>query len=122
MRILLLMIVSPALAACGTTEGYEKILASYVGNPESALLTQWGAPHSVYESGGTKYLTYSSSRTFSVPGTPPTYNTTCNLGYCTSIPVGGSSGYTSERRCRTTFEVQGGTVTSWRYQGNNCFA
>ena len=122
MRTLRLLIVFPVLAACATTEAYEKILSSYVGTPESALIAQWGPPHSVYESGGTKYLTYSDSRTVSVPGTPPAYSTTCNFGYCTSFPVGGSSGYTAERRCRTTFEVRGGAVTSWRHQGNDCVA
>jgi hypothetical protein len=122
MKQFLLIIVVLGLAACGTTAGYEAVLASYVGGPESALIDRWGPPDSVYEAGGTKYLTYSNNHTSYVPGIPPTYNTTCSFGYCTSIPVGGSSGYTLDERCRTTFEVEGGTVTSWRWQGNACRA
>ena len=89
---------------------------------ESALIGRWGPPDSVHEAGGTKYLTYSKSHTSYLPGTPPTYSTTCSFGCCTSIPVGGSSGYTLDQHCRTTFEVEGGTVTSWRWQGNACRA
>src|SRR4051812_11902023 len=99
MKDTLLMIVSLCLIASGTTEGYEKVLSSYVGSPEAALIGRLSTPDSVYESGGTKYLTYSNSHTSYVPGIAPTYSTTCSFGYCTSIPVGGSSGYTLDQHC-----------------------
>jgi hypothetical protein len=122
MKNILSLIAVAGLAACATTEGYEKILASFVGNPESALIARWGPPDSVYESNGARYLTYNRSHSSYIPGIRPRYSTTCNSGYCTSIPIGGSSGFTLEQRCRTTFEVADGTVTYWRHQGNACRA
>jgi hypothetical protein len=101
--------VFPALASCSTTAGFEEVLKSYVGAPEGSLIGRWGAPDSTYESGGTKYLTYRRSQSYAVPGQPPTYQTTCSFGYCTRTPIGGSSGYPLDLRCRTTFAVSGGT-------------
>lgn len=73
----LLMIALFILAGCATTAKFEEILNSYVGKPERSLIAGWGIPDSVYESGGTKYLTYSQSHSSYVAGLPPTYHTTC---------------------------------------------
>jgi hypothetical protein len=64
------------LAGCATTANYEKILQSWVGASELELVRKWGTPQRVYETGGTKFLTYASSRNIYIPGTAPQYQTT----------------------------------------------
>jgi hypothetical protein len=116
------MLAAPAMG-CATQEGYEKVVKSYLGAPEASLIEHWGPPDQVYNGdAGTKYLTYSRSRSGYVPGTPPAYQTSCSVGFCTSIPVGGSSGYAYTDTCKTSFKVVRGTITSWRFQGNDCMA
>ena len=96
-----------ALAACGSTAKYEENLNSFVGSTERVLVDRWGPPDSVYEAGGTKHLTYDRRRSSYIPGVPPSYQTTCSFGYCTSTPIGGSPGYVLDQQCRTTFTVTG---------------
>jgi len=116
-------VLAAATIGCATQEGYEKILSSYGGASEAALLAQWGPPDSVYSSdAGTKHLTYAKSRSGYIPGVPPTYQTNCSFGFCTSIPIGGSPGYSSTDTCKTSFKIVSGTVASWRYEGNACRA
>lgn len=121
-RLLLAAALIAGLAACATTEGYEKVLNSYVGSPETSLLAGWGPPDSVYQSGEDKYLTYRKSSSGYVPGTPPTYQTHCSYGVCTTVPIGGSPGYSYRNDCKTTFVVAGGKITKWRWEGNACVA
>ncbi len=115
--------LAATMIGCATQEGYEKILSSYVGSSEASLLAQWGPPDQAYSSdASTKYLTYSKSQSGYVPGVPPTYQTSCSFGFCTTVPIGGSSGYSYTDTCKTSFKIVGGTITSWRYQGNACRA
>jgi len=110
------------LASCATTENYEKILASWVGQSEGALIRSWGPPDSSYESSSDKYLTYSKSRSGYIPGTQPSYQTQIIGGTAYTTAYGGSPGYSYNRNCKTTFTVSSGTITSWRYEGNACVA
>ena len=90
-RLKLVAAFAFAVAGCATEEGFKDILNSYVGSPDTSLLTQWGPPDEAYSSDSdTKYLTYAKSRSGYVPGLPPTYQTSCSFGICTTIPVGGS--------------------------------
>jgi len=82
-----------------------------------------GPPDTFHSSdASTKYLTYSKPQSGYVPGVPPTYRTSCSFGFCTTIPIGGSPGYSYTDTCKTSFEIVGGTITSWRYQGSACRA
>jgi len=95
--------LAAATIGCATQEGYEKILSSYVGSSETALLAQWGPPDNVCSSdASTKYLTYSKSRSGYVPGVPPTYQSSCSFGFCTTVPIGGSPGYSYTDTCKTS--------------------
>jgi len=108
------------ISGCATTANYEKLLSSWVGSPESALISSWGPPSSVYESDGTKYLTYSKSNSGYIPGVAPSYQTTYvgNTAYTT--PVGGYAGFAYSNNCSTTFTISNKTITNWRYEGNAC--
>jgi hypothetical protein len=118
-KILLLLAVT-LLTSCATTAKYESSLNSWMGQPEQDLVRAWGAPARVYESGETKYLTYSNSRNVYLAGTAPTYNTNCNDGYCTTTPSGGTPAQNINLSCETIFEVVDSDVTSWSYKGNGC--
>jgi hypothetical protein len=110
------------LTACATTAAYEKILSSWVGSSENDLVRSWGPPDSVYENSGTKYLTYSKSEHGYVPGVAPTYRTNVVGNTAYTRAVGGSPGYAISQQCKTSFELVGGQVVSWRHEGNGCTA
>jgi hypothetical protein len=109
-----------ALAGCATTENFERKLQSWVGNTEDALVRSWGPPSSVYETGQSKYLTYARGAQGYIPGVAPSYQTTRIGNTYTTQAVGGSPGYTYNQHCTATFELVGGIISSWRWEGNAC--
>jgi len=111
------------LAGCLATEQkYVQVLDTWKGESEQELVASWGVPDSVYQSSSSKpkYLTYNYRKTGYVPGISPTYQTSIigNTAYTTAY--GGSSGYSYNNNCKTTFTIVGSTITSWRYEGNAC--
>jgi hypothetical protein len=82
-------------------------LGSWIGAPESALLAQWGEPHSFWERGGTRYLNYRKERIVSImaSGAP-------NSGIATTKV--GEEVYWSE----VTFAVSQGKVCQYSTDGN----
>ena len=111
-----------ALAGCATSENYEKVLETWIGSKESELVSQWGVPDGFYESENIRYLTYNTSSSGYVPGTPATVRTTIigNTAYTTQY--GGSSGYAYSLNCKTTFSIRNGTIFLWSFEGNDCIA
>jgi hypothetical protein len=122
MRAFILVLCAVFLASCATEQNYQKLLDTWVGSNEGNLIASWGPPDSVYESDGTKYLTYSKSSTGYFPGTPPSYQTTMIGSTAYTTAVGGTSGFAYSNNCKTTFTIQNRTITSWRYEGNRCVA
>jgi hypothetical protein len=114
--------VALGLMACATTENYEKILNGFVGAPEASLIEAWGPPDSVYNLAEKKYLTYNRSKTEVNPGSPPTYNTNCFFGICTTGTFGGTGGWVSQLNCKTVFTLIGGKVSAWKHDGDDCKA
>ena len=121
-RLVCVSLALLTISGCATAENYEKILASWVGSSEGALINSWGPPDSAYESSGAKYLTYRKSSSGYIPGTQPTYQTQIIGGTAYTTSYGGSPGYSYNRNCKTTFTVSDGTISSWRYEGNACVA
>ena len=116
----LLLVTTGLLVGCATTANYEKVLNSWVGSQESALVSSWGPPSSVYQSDGVKYLTYSKSNSGYIPGVAPSYQTTYVGNTAYTNPVGGSPGFAYNSNCSTTFTVANRVITNWRYEGNAC--
>jgi hypothetical protein len=122
-KLIILGVVVLSVVSCAqlpSTRGYTKLMDSWVGSSEASVISQWGVPDSSYSSGTTKYITYRSQRSFTIPGRAPTYRTHCSGYSCTSTPSGGSSAYTSTSRCETTFVINGGRVSSYSFKGNAC--
>ena len=122
MRRLIIILISLLVASCATTEAYEKILNSWIGAEEIRLVRGWGPPLQTYETGGVRFLSYTSRRNVYISGTAPTYSTTVigNTAYTTA--AGGSPGYVSTRTCVTVFEVVNGRIARWSHKGNDCKA
>ena len=87
------------LSGCAPTtpkvNPYDAVLNSWIGKPENELISRWGVPVRVYESGGYKYLTFGGKD---------------GVVYMRGIafPVG----------CTTTMTIYQGRVSTWRYEGN----
>jgi len=107
---------------CATTENYEKVLQTWIGENEINLIRSWGAPVQSYEAGGVKFLVYSDSRNVTLPGVAPTYRTDCYRDTCYTNQSGGTSDTSINMNCMTTFEVKGSKISSWSYRGNDCTA
>ncbi|HCL3314561.1 TPA: hypothetical protein N2A14_002569 [Pseudomonas aeruginosa] len=122
MRHLLTLGAVLLLAGCATAAKYEASLNTYVGKPELDLVRDWGAPAQTYETGGSKFLMYSSRRTLVFPGTPPTYTTSYSGYQAYTTTTGGTPPARIPMSCETTFEVIDGKVSSWTYKGNDCTA
>ncbi len=120
MRKIALGLLCLTLSACATTEKYEAVLRSWVGHNEDELISSWGPPTGVYESGNNKYLTYQNSNSGYVPGVAPTYQTTLIGNTLYTNAIGGSPGYSYTNHCKTTFTVTNNVIQSWRWEGNSC--
>ncbi len=106
-----------ALSACATVEKYEAMLNTWNGQPERALVSSWGTPNRVYESGGTRWLTYVKTETTNISGTAPTYHKNSKGDW---VPIGGSEARSYTQTCETTFEIEGGVVRRWSHKGDGC--
>lgn len=124
-RLLILAIL--LITGCATTANYEKILQTWVGSPVDNLVRSWGPPQSQYElSDGGKVIEYSNSSTATMGGYT-TYQSVTTYNYdgtysTSSVPTTTPT-YNVQYSCRTIFDVdENGTITSWRWEGNNCVA
>lgn len=121
-KTIVLAAVLIILTGCATRANYEKALNSWVGSSEIDLIRKWGVPQQFYETGGRKFIVYSSSRNMRIPGTPPSYNSTVVGNTTYKNRVGGTPDQDIELNCKTTFELENEKVISWRWQGNDCTA
>lgn len=117
MRLIIVTIISFVLVACATDEDYRKTLSTWLNSSEQELVSAWGIPTSYYESGGVRYLTYSSGRNVTIPGTPPSYQLN---SFGTLTPIGGTSPTNIYLNCRTTFSVFDGKVKGYNFDGSDC--
>lgn len=113
MKIISLLSISVCFIACGlytikdgkrvsltepTAEGYTQIMESWENASELQLIKQWGVPYQTYEVEDQKYLLYKEENNF-----------TLNGNYFHFY-------------CDTTFTIENGIITYWKYSGNNCKA
>ena len=113
------LLIAALLAGCATAEGYEAMLEGWVGSTERELVAGWGVPDAVYEADGARFLQFSDReiRGTAYPGHISVWGG--GGGVYTGIG-GGTRLYT--RTCETTFTLQEGRVTAWRYEGSGCRA
>lgn len=109
--IVIFIVVSLLVASCATTEGYKKIVQSWVGSNVNQLINSWGPPTSEYKmpNGHTVYTWFREGQR--------QVNTGYNR-YTNQIQTSSSS-----LHCETSFTAdQTGRIYTWQFKGNNCIA
>lgn len=96
---IMIFCISLILSGCATSEGYKKIVDSWMGAQEEKLIAQWGVPANVYQLNETdKVFTYEESSQAIISENVVTYS------------------------CRTDFTIRNGVVVNWQFKGNKCNA
>jgi len=136
MKKLAVGIVLIGLSGCAvaTTENYEAILQSWIGQPVESLIASWGPPQSSATlNNGVRILEYWYVYNRHVPGyTYMAPQTTYHQGAVGGTTYSGTStryiaqrvsGYDVNLMCKTRITINPqGLVSNWTYQGNNCKA
>lgn len=108
---ILLVIVSFVVTSCATTEGYKKIVQSWVGSNVNQLINQWGPPTGEYKMPN-GHIVYTWIREGQRQ-----VNTGYNR-YTNQIQTS-----TSSLHCETSFTADAsGKIYTWQFKGNNCVA
>ena len=82
-----------------TEEGYQHILDSWINSSKKDLVLKWGIPSETYKiDANTELLKYSEST------------------------IHGYNGDVWTSHCDTTFTIEKGKITNWKYEGNSCKA
>ncbi len=133
-KILLTVLSAIFLFGCATSANYGKKLQNWVGKPASELEAKWGRPaHTKVFANGDSIITYIKANDVYVPSEYIIFNEGYMPGDDITIqPYPGVSsnfmnteelvGYETEYTCQTSFLVQNGIITGWRWSGNNCVA
>lgn len=118
LRIIAITAAAMVAVGCATTAMYEATLKTWIGQTESHLVSTWGPPDGVYEApDGTRILTYTRGGSVQMPVNAQT-TVVGNAAYTNVY-----GGQTINLWCKTSFTVgPAGTVTHWRWEGNNCTA
>lgn len=116
MKYLIIIFLLFVLVSCATEAGYREALDVYVEGSEEYVIDAWGAPDSVYEANGFKYLTYYNNKSVYMPAS---YNTTF---YGNSANTFGYSGGARQISCKTTFKIKDKEVVGYSYEGSACVA
>ena len=116
-RLLHLRIVLTTVTLAGCANGraqHQAELATWVGKPETDLVSMMGAPTRTYETGGMKFLTYEERHVEIVPGTP------YDFGPGSFWYGGGFPPTATTLVCETTFTIAAGLVRAYSLRGNAC--
>ncbi|MFC3123710.1 hypothetical protein ACFOD4_01445 [Pseudoroseomonas globiformis] len=118
------------LTGCASEgSGFDRRMATYVGEPEITLVNSLGVPNRVYEGEGRRYLQYDFTGLAAPVSSGPSFGLGVgggNFGYGSGIGVGtgigfGFGGGASEPMpCQVTFEMREGRVLDFERRGGGC--
>lgn len=130
-NVALYALVLVFLFACATPEKYDNKLASMVGENASTLVKDWGRPSArkILDNGNEVY-TYTKANNVYVPSEFYMYNQAFEpsedvvygpfLNDYNYGPYGQTFGYQVEEYCQTSFLVEKGMISGWKWHGNDC--
>lgn len=121
-QVILAFAILVTISGCATEGKYKAILNAWIGSSEYALIKRWGVPINSYETGGKKFLVFSSRQDIVMPGASPTYSTTVIGNTAYTSGYGGTPDQHISMGCTTTFEIENEKVVNWSYRGNDCTA
>lgn len=132
-NIALYVLVTIFLFACATPAKYDNKLAGMMGEKASVLVKDWGKPSAKKIFGnGDEVYTYTKANNVYVPSEFYMYNqgfepsedvvygpflNDYNFG-----PYGETFGYQVEYVCQTSFLIQNGVISGWKWKGNDCLS
>jgi len=126
------LILTLLLLACASSQNYDRELKQWVGKSENTLIQSWGRPSAVkYLSENSKLLTYTKISDWFVPSEYYFYNDGWGAEDVVYSPFMDEYNFTPyaeltdtevEEICQTSFWVENGIITAWKWRGNNCVA
>ena len=120
--ILLLLLIGCASwrDAGWSTSNYARQLRRYVGQSEMSLYQQWGSPDNVLQiSPYSKVVSYTNYYSAPQGGNLQPYANEFNYG---AMNQGFMTENLDNYYCTTSFTIQGGVVTNYSYNGDDCVA
>lgn len=111
---LFLFVFVVSSCSIASTEKFEWMLNTWVGQPETKLVEQWGAPDQVYENDGKRYLSYIYS---DISSTRPRVHSSIVGNQILTNTYGGN---VTQEYCKATFIVENKNVIGWQYKGDDC--
>ncbi|MCK8783471.1 hypothetical protein M0638_03625 [Roseomonas sp. NAR14] len=117
----LLLLAPLALAACATSQEFDRQAASWIGQREGDLVAAYGVPSRVHEADGRRFLQYERRRF--IPGDPG-FSTVGFYGRGFGPGWGWGWGGFPPRvaSCDLTFELRGDRVVGFSRRGDDCLA
>lgn len=129
-RIALCLIFTFLLLACATSQKYDKELKGWIGKSEASLIQAWGHPSAQkYLSPDSKVITYTKISDWIVPSEYYFYNDGWGVTDVVYDPFMTEYNFTPYAQlmdtevveiCQTSFWIENGIITSWKWRGNNC--
>ena len=129
-RIALCLIFTFLLLACATSQKYDKELKGWIGKNETSLIQAWGRPSAQkYLSPDSKVITYTKISDWIVPSEYYFYNDGWGVTDVVYDPFMTEYNFTPYAQlmdtevveiCQTSFWIENGIITSWKWRGNNC--
>lgn len=126
------LILTMLLLACATSQNYDRELKGWVGQTETALINAWGQPSAQkYLNNNSKVITYTKVSDWYVPSEYYLYNDgwgTQDIIYDPFMTEYNFTPYAEivdtevQQVCQTSFWIENGIITAWKWRGNNCVA
>lgn len=126
------LILTMLLLACATSQKYDQSLKNWVGKSENSLIAAWGRPSAQkYLGDNSKVITYTKVDDWFVPSEYYVYNGgwgTPDIVYDPFMDEYNFTPYAQmvdtevEEICQTSFWIENGIITAWKWRGNNCTA
>lgn len=131
-KIALGLIVTLLLLACATSQKYDKQMQGWIGKSEASLVEAWGRPSAQkYLSPTAKVITYTKVSDLIIPSEYYLYDENGPFTDVVYDPFMNDYDFTPyaqmidtevEEICQTSFWIENGIITSWKWRGNNCVA
>jgi hypothetical protein len=130
-HIIVALLPLALVAACstGTTQEFDRRIATYVGRPEADVVAGLGVPSRTYDGDGRRLLQYEFTRPSSTPAILPSVGLGFGSGgWGSGFGIGtglgfGFGGYgTPAATCVLVFEARDGRITGFNRNGPGCVA
>lgn len=132
MRTLILIGLSLLFViSCATSAKYDTRLNGWLGKSETRLAQKWGKPSATkIMNNGDKVVTYTKADGVYIPAQFYIYNPgqvaneddiyTPFDGEYDFGPYNELVGYEVSKTCQTSFLIQNGIISGWKWRGNDC--